>query len=116
MKPVAPVSATCIWSSERSCSSDCLNLSRASKAVKQALELFRPACGSAGAAAEGPSEWRDQQALDLLLGLVPELCPDGREGQPVQHSGREPRAEDQLSVLDVGNVCLQHPKNVGTNL
>src|SRR2546423_8040836 len=61
-------------------------------------------------------DYRDQQSLGLLLGLVAELVPDGCEGEPVQHSGRAARAEDQLRGSDAGQVRLQDPKHVRSDL
>src|SRR3954466_14768302 len=75
-----------------------------------------PARRSARArAAEGAGEYRNQQSLELLLGRFPELGPDRRESQPVQHSGRAARAERQLLGLDVRKVRLKHPTDIGPN-
>src|SRR3954447_18941031 len=73
--------------------------------------------GSGGARApEGPGQYRDEQAFELLLRLVPELAADGRQHQPVQQYGSGARAEAQLRPLDAGNVCLHDLDSVGTNL
>src|SRR2546421_10811295 len=61
-------------------------------------------------------DYRDQQSLGLLLGFVAELVPDGCEGEPVQHSGRTARAEDQFRGSDAGQVGLQDPKRVRSDL
>src|SRR3954465_6851278 len=77
----------------------------------------RPAGDSGRArAAKRTGDYRDQQSLGLLLGLVAELVADACEGEPVQHSGRAAGAEDQLRGSDTGQVRVQHPKHVRSDL
>jgi hypothetical protein len=77
-----------------------------------------PTCsrsGSAGAAERPGKDW-DQQALQLLPGLLPELYPNRSKDQPVQHPGDDACAKDKLLILRLRNVCLQHPDDVRSNL
>src|SRR3954470_1670766 len=89
--------------------------------VTPPLDLFGEARSmpeeSAGThAAECAGDYRGQQTLGLLLGLVAEFPTYRRQREPVQHSGRAARAEDQLRTPDAGQARLQHPYDVRTNL
>src|SRR4051794_4909426 len=84
--------------------------------MRGAARAWRRARESDGRrAAESPGEYRHEQALDLLLGLVRELGADGCEDQPVQHSGCAASAEDQLLALDIREVRVKHAHEIGPN-
>src|SRR4051794_20027998 len=115
MNPVEPVSTTFI-AEQSPCRYSIKRLlefiARDVNLSSRRLTCLRPV---AGLAAEHPGERRNELSLDLLLGLAPELGPNGREGKPVQEFGCAADTEVQVTVLDVRKIRLQHPPDIRAN-